>query len=262
MSAFVLITLLAYASTLALIIPALLRKRSAWRRMAMFCAVIALVNHGLVLEARIFPAVNMQDFSLLNVGSLVSLMMCSVMTTAGILNRGWLLLPIVYGFALINLAFMVFAPVNYVTDLETTPVMLLYTGLSLFAYSTLIIAALYALQLAWIDYRLKHKKPSFSNDIPPLLAIERRMFIITQAGVGLLTLTLCSGLFYFDELFQENFLAKALFSIIAWFVYILLLWGHFHEGWRGLRVVWFNVTGALLLTLAYFCDHIIQGFIN
>ena len=41
-------------------------------------------------------------------------------------------------------------------------------------------------------------------------------------------------------------------SIVAWFVYIVLLWGHYHEGWRGRRVVWFNVAGAVILTLAYF----------
>ena len=35
--------------------------------------------------------------------------------------------------------------------------MMVHIGLSLFAYATLIIAALYALQLAWIDYQLKNK---------------------------------------------------------------------------------------------------------
>lgn len=35
--------------------------------------------------------------------------------------------------------------------------MLVHIGLSLFSYATLIIAALYALQLAWIDYQLKNK---------------------------------------------------------------------------------------------------------
>lgn len=258
MPAFALTALLAYALSLVLVIPSLMRNRSAWRRLAMFCAVIALVNHGLVLESRIFPAVNMQNFSPVNTGSLISLIICTVMTTVAILNRGWILLPIVYSFALINLAFVIFVPLNDITHLETTPAIMIHIGIALFAYSTLIIAALYALQLAWIDYRLKHKKPSFSVDIPPLLAIERKMFIVTQVGVVLLTFTLCSGLFYMEELVKYHLLNRVLFSITAWFVYLLLLWGHFHEGWRGLRVVWFNVVGALLLSLAYFGTHIIS----
>lgn len=254
--------LLAYAASMTLIIPGLLRNRNAWRRLAMFCAVIALINHGLTLESRLFPAVNLQNLSLLNLASLVSLIMCTVMTIVAILNRGWLLLPIVYGLAFINLAFIIFVPGNYITHLETSPVILALIGLALFAYATLVIAALYALQLAWLDYRLKHKKPSFSADIPPLMAIERKMFIITQIGVILLTLTLVSGVIYLHELLVYQFRDKAILSLIAWLLYLLLLWGHFLKGWHGLRVVWFSVAGVILLTLAYFGSHAWQEFIG
>ncbi len=84
------------------------------------------------------------------------------------------------------------------------------------------------------------------------------MFHITQVGVVLLTLTLCSGLFYIHDLFSSENIDKAVLSIIAWFVYIVLLWGHYHEGWRGRRVVWFSVAGAGLLTLAYFGSRVLQ----
>jgi beta-glucosidase/6-phospho-beta-glucosidase/beta-galactosidase len=82
----------------------------------------------------------------------------------------------------------------------------------------------------------------------------------TQVGVVLLTLTLCTGLFYMKNLFSVENIDKAVLSIIAWFVYIVLLWGHYHEGWRGRRVVWFNVAGAGILTLAYFGSRFIQQF--
>ncbi|WP_254491596.1 cytochrome c biogenesis protein CcsA, partial [Salmonella enterica] len=76
---------------------------------------------------------------------------CTVMTIVASRNRGWLILPIVYAFALINLAFATLMPNEYITHLEATPGMMVHIGLSLFCYATLIIAALYALQLAWID---------------------------------------------------------------------------------------------------------------
>jgi len=243
MPVFALIALVAYSVSLALIIPGLLQKNSGWRRMAILSAVIALISHAFALEARILPGDGSgQNLSLLNVGSLVSLMICTVMTIVASKNRGWLLLPIVYAFALINLAFATFVP----------------NELSLFSYATLIIAALYALQLAWIDYQLKNKKLVFSNEMPPLMTIERKMFHITQVGVVLLTLTLSTGLFYMHNLFSMENIDKAVLSIIAWFVYIVLLWGHYHEGWRGRRVVWFNVAGAGLLTMAYFGSRVIQ----
>lgn len=152
--------------------------------MAILSATIALICHAFALEARIFPAASGQNLSLLNVGSLVSLMICTVMTIVASRNRGWLLLPIVYAFALINLAFATFVPNEYITHLETTPGMLVHIGLSLFSYATLIIAALYALQLAWIDYQLKNKKLAFSSEMPPLMSIERKMFHITPGRRG------------------------------------------------------------------------------
>ncbi|WP_254500448.1 cytochrome c biogenesis protein CcsA, partial [Salmonella enterica] len=79
------------------------------------------------------------------------------------------------------------------THLEATPGMMVHIGLSHFSYATLIIAALYALQLAWIDYQLTNKKLAFSNVMPPLMSIERKMFHIKLIGVVLLTLTLCTG---------------------------------------------------------------------
>lgn len=260
MPVFALLALVAYSISLALIVPGLLQKNSGWRRMAIFSAVVALICHAFALEARIFPGEGSgQNLSLLNVGSLVSLMTCSVMTFVASQNRGWLLLPVIYSFALINLAFATFVPNEYITHLEATPGVMVHIGLSLFSYATLIIAALYALQLAWIDYQLKNKRLVFS-EMPPLMSIERKMFHVTQVGVVLLTLTLCTGLFYMQNLFSKENIDKAVLSIIAWFVYIVLLWGHYHEGWRGRRVVWFNVAGAVLLTLAYFGSRVLQQF--
>lgn len=150
--------------------------------MAILSATIALICHAFALEARIFPGGESgQNLSLLNVGSLVSLMICTVMTIVASRNRGWLLLPIVYAFALIN----PLSPHSCLTNISPTrnhPGMLVHIGLSLFSYATLIIAALYALQLAWIDYQLKNKKLAFSSEMPPLMSIERKMFHITQSA--------------------------------------------------------------------------------
>lgn len=262
MFVFAIVALFAYSLSLALIIPSLLKHNGGWRRYAVLSACVALISHAVALQQRIFAVDNGQNLSLLNIGSLVSLLICAIMTIVASRNRGWLLLPVVYSFALINLAFATFVPNTFITHLETTPGMMIHIGLSLFAYATLIIAALYALQLAWIDYQLKSKKLAFTQDMPPLLSIERKMFHITQIGVVLLTLVLSTGLFFINDLFSAENIDKAVLSIIAWFVYIVLLWGHYHEGWRGRRVVWFNCGGALLLTMAYFGSRILQHLLT
>ena len=100
MPVFALLALVAYSVSLALIVPGLPQKNGGWRRMAIISAVIALVCHAIALEARILPDGDSgQNLSLLNVGSLVSLMICTVMTIVASRNRGWLLLPIVYASA-------------------------------------------------------------------------------------------------------------------------------------------------------------------
>lgn len=262
MSVFAFVALFAYSLSLTLVIPSLITRSNSWRMLTILSAIIALVSHAIAVEQRIFALSSNQNFSLLNIGSMVSLMICAVMTMMVSRNRGWLLLPFVYAFALINLAFATFVPNAFITHLEATPAVMVHIGLALFAYATLIIAALYALQLAWIDYQLKHKKLSFNLDLPPLMLIERKMFHITQVGVVLLTLVLFSALFYMHDLFTLENIDKALLSVIAWVVYLVLLWGHYARGWRGRLVVWFNCSGAGLLTIAYFGSRVLQQLLH
>lgn len=59
------------------------------------------------------------------------------------------------------------------------------------------------------------------------------------------------------NLFSMENIDKVVFFIVAWFVYIVLLWGYYYEGWRGRRVVWFNVAGAVILILVYFGSRIV-----
>lgn len=255
---FSILALIAYSLSLGLIVPNLVQKNSAYRRLALISAVVALVCHAIALKHQIFDVGGGQNLTLLNIGSIVGLMICSIMTIVASQGRGWFLLPIVYSFAMINLALASLLPSEFITHLETSPTIFIHIGLALFAYATLIIAALYALQLAWLDYQLKNKKVTFNGDMPPLMSIERKMFHITQIGVVLLTLTLCTGLLYMDDIFSKENVHKAVLSIMAWFVYIVLLWGHYHEGWRGRRVIWFSFAGAFLLTLAYFGSRLVQ----
>jgi len=258
MPVFALVAMIAYLLSLALIIPSLTRKNGTYRRVALISAIIALICHAVTLEQRVFDVSTGQNLSLVNIGSIVSLIICTVMTIVASRSRGWFILPIVYSFALINLGLVTFLPGEFITHLEASKGLLVHIGLALFSYATLIIAALYALQLAWLDYQLKNKRLTFTSDMPPLMSIERKMFHITQVGVILLTFTLCTGLVYMENLFSRENIDKAVLSILAWLVYIVLLWGHYHEGWRGRRVVWFSMAGAILLTLAYFGSRLIQ----
>ena len=258
MPVFAILSLIAYLTSLGLVIPSLLRKKSVHRRWTLISAVFALIFHAITLQQSIFNVDYGQNLSLLNMASVASLLISAIMTFVASKDRGWVLLPIVYSFSIINLALASFSPWEFITHLEDSPTLLIHIVLALFSYATLIIAALYAIQLAWIDYQLKNKKLFFNSEMPPLLSIERIMFQITQVGLILLTLTLITGVVYLDNIFGRENIHKTTLSIMAWVVYIILLWGHHRKGWRGRKVVWFSLAGAFLLTLGYFGSRLIQ----
>lgn len=177
-------------------------------------------------------------------------------------TRLWFLLPVVYGFSIISILASSFLPGTFITHFEDKPGLLIHISFALLAYATLTIAALYAIQLAWLDYKLKAKKAMVVNpNLPPLMKVERQLFNIILIGNGLLTLTLLSGYVFLDDMFAKGAAHKSVLSFIAWVIYSILLWGHYRKGWRGKKVTWFAITGATLLTLAYFGSRFVREII-
>ncbi|EKT59431.1 cytochrome C assembly family protein [Providencia sneebia] len=258
MPVFAVIAVCTYLISLFLIVPSQVRKQPVYRRLALILAIVAIVTHAIALKMLIFRGDGGQNLTLLNLGCAVSLLMCVIMTVAAYWGRAWYLTPIVYSFAIINLILSTIMPGEFITHLEASVPLFIHIGLALLSYATLLIAALYAFQVAIIDYQLKNKTLKFSSDMPPMMVVERKMFHVTQVGVILLTLTLCTGVIYMDNIFDKENLHKSVLSIIAWFIYIILLWGHFHGGWRGKRVLIFHVIGAVILTMAFFGNRLIQ----
>lgn len=73
-------------------------------------------------------------------------------------------------------------PGEFITYQEATFGLMVHIGLVLFSYAVLIIAALYAFQLMWLDYLLTNKKLSFHVDMPPLMGIERKCCISPRSA--------------------------------------------------------------------------------
>ncbi|MDA9557844.1 inner membrane protein YpjD [Vibrio sp.] len=255
------IAALFYLGCLATIIPGLLHQEGISKKNVLVSIAIALFSHAALLSHDILQG-NGQDFSILNVASLMSFIIALVMSIAMFKTRLWFLLPIVYSFAAINALASTFINGHFITHLENSPEVLVHISLALFAYATLTIGALYALQLAWLDKKLKEKKALAINpNLPPLLTIERQLFNIIAMGTGLLTVTLLTGFIFVGDMFAEGKAHKAIFSIIAWIIYVISLWGHYQKGWRGRKITWFAVAGAGLLTLAYFGSRFVKEVI-
>ncbi|WP_162045541.1 cytochrome C assembly family protein [Vibrio taketomensis] len=250
-----------YILAIATIIPGLVHQTGIRAKTVLVSAVLALLFHAWSLSDLIFSGAG-QNLSILNVASLISFIISLVMSTAMFKARLWFILPVVYTFAAINLLAANLLPSSYITHFENDPKLLIHISLALFSYSTLTIGALYALQLAWLDNRLKAKKALVINpNVPPLMLIERQLFKIILIGTALLTATLITGFTFVHDMFAQGKAHKGILSFIAWIIYSILIWGHYQKGWRGKKVTWFAIAGATLLTLAYFGSRFVREII-
>lgn len=222
---------------------------------------VALFTHTIWLYQNIFM-VDGQNLPILNVVSLVSFIIALLsLAISKKLNTG-VLLPIVYGFNILNFFAVAYLPSHYVTHLEHNPQVGSHIIYALLAYSVLTIASLFALQLAYIDHRLKtHKAPLTNFRFPPMMTMEKSLFQLVLIGFILLTCALATGFIFLEDMFAQHKAHKAVFSIIAWFIYATLLWGHFKRGWRGRLVIYITIIGSSLLTLAYFGSRIVREII-
>ncbi|WP_108652402.1 cytochrome C assembly family protein [Dongshaea marina] len=224
-------------------------------------ATIALVIHFVWLNKVVFVDAG-QNLSVLNTMAIISFMVALLMSILAERLNGWLLLPIVYLFALTTIAAVSMSDSVVITHLGDNPALLLHIILSLFAYSVLLIACLFSLQLGYLDWRLKKRKlrPA-SIKMPPLMTVERQLFFIIALGFFLLTLALFSGMFLLHEKTSWQMGQELGGSLLAWLCYLLFIWGHHRYGWRARKTMWCNVIGIALLSLAFFGSHFIQSLV-
>ncbi len=138
----------------------------------------------------------------------------------------------------------------------------LHIFFSILAYSFLSISALQALFLSLQDYQLRHKRPGWvMRKLPPLQVMETLLFQMIALGFGLLSLSLFSGIVFLDDLFAQHLVHKTVLSILAWCVFAVLLWGRIRYGWRGRTAIRWNISGFLVLMLAYFGSKLVLELI-
>lgn len=124
--------------------------------------------------------------------------------------------------------------------------------LSILAYSVMIIATVQALILAYQNYKLRHKHPGgIVRLLPPLQTMETLLFELLWIGEVLLTLVIITGATQIYSLAAQHLYHKIVFTIIAWLIYAVLLWGRHALGWRGNSAIRWTLSGFGFLVLAY-----------
>jgi ABC-type uncharacterized transport system permease subunit len=216
--------------------------------------VVALVLHAIGL-ARAIVTPGGLDLSIGNALSLVAGLAVLVAWATGLVRAlpavGAVVLPVAAVAALLPALSGLAAGMPKI-PYANVPWASVHIAIALVAYAILIVGAAEALVLTGIERRL-HRGLAGTVPAPPLLTLERWLFLLIGLGYALLTLTLASGIFYSEELFatpaQVN--QKNVFAVAAWLVYTVLLAGRWRYGWRGRRALKWILAGTVLLLLAY-----------
>ncbi len=224
-------------------------------------AIIAVISH-IFNGAQLFLSPDAINFSLPNVISLVSLAITITISLIALRMKVNLLLPVIYGFAGIWQLIMIFIPQTESIPLMTEKAILVgHISIALIAYCILIIATLYAFQVAYINLKLKNKNLTAVVHLPPLMQVEKQLFTILIMGTVCLFASQLIGLLFLDGFWAKENLHKTVLSLIALAIYVIILAGHFYQGWRGHRVLLLTITASVLLTLSYFGSRFVKEFI-
>lgn len=137
---------------------------------------------------------------------------------------------------------------------DMSPGLASHVLISILAYSFFAIAALQAGFLAYQNHQLKHVHAGgLRRGFPPLQDMEEFLFELLWVGQALLSLAILAGFVFFDDFWgRDGVPHKTIFSILAWIVFSVLLWGRYQLGWRGNTAIRFTLSGFALLLVGFY----------
>jgi ABC-type uncharacterized transport system permease subunit len=125
--------------------------------------------------------------------------------------------------------------------------------ISMFAYGLLTVGVIVAIFALVQDRRLRSGRLSAANHLfAPLETTEKLLFGIAASGFAGLLLAVMSGFAFVDDLFAQHLVHKTSLSLLALFLFGILVAGRQFAGWRGKRAVYLYLWGFFILCLAYF----------
>lgn len=140
----------------------------------------------------------------------------------------------------------------------------MHIGLSMFAYGLLTAGAIVAVLALIQDHRLRSKTISPLNRLfAPLETTERLLFGVAGAGFVVLAMAVVSGAAFVDNLFAQHLVHKTTLSLLALFLFGILVAGRRFRGWRGRRAVTLYLGAFSLLCVAYFGSrYVLEELLN
>lgn len=246
------LSILLYAIAIGLLLKQWLSDTKRLNKYPLYIAVAAVTFHAVFLYSTLFTPQGI-DIGFFSALTFTAWLMATLLVIASFSLPISCLGLLVYPFALLTLILRAISDQQHLLTDLLAPGLQTHILFSLMAYSLLSIAVAQALLLYIQDKYLHNKHPSgFLHSLPSLEAMETLLFRLIALGVIALSISLLSGFFYLDDMFAQHLVHKTILSLIAWSIFVILLWGHYKFGWRGKIAIKWSMSGFTLLMLAYF----------
>lgn len=212
---------------------------------------VAIISMIIFLSNRLFFAQGL-DLSFYNSLLIAAIVVCTLLLVTSTIKPveylGLIVLPITIICLGLNILFLrPSTPVALNAGIQTHIIS------SIIAFSILCLAAVQAILLLMQERNLKqHTAPGMLRALPSLHENETILFQSIGLGVLILSVALASGFIYLDDIFAQHLVHKTTLSVLAWIIFVVLLWGRIQFGWRGPTAVRLTLGGFTFLILAYF----------
>ena len=224
------------------------RKRSFFTFSTWFFWLIAIFGHFYILYP-VFSnnSINLSlEYALLIVAFIISVTLYFSSIFSNTKFLGLIILPLV---SLVFLFDFVKNPVN----ITINNFLFIHIVISLISYSILCLSAAQSLILKLQEKKLQTNQPiGLIAELPSLDAMDKLLFKILALGVIFLSASLASGFIFLDDIFAQNLAHKTILSILAWIIFVFLIYARKSYGWRGTKAANINLIGFFILFLSYF----------
>ena len=221
---------------------------------------ITIILHGFAIFGLLFQYGGL-DLSLLKILALLALVINSLVFLNGLREPINSLYLILFPISALTLILALASPSTKSANMLPYSLQA-HILTSVLTYSFLAIAALHALLAGYQNWQLKHKhQNALMRTLPALETMEKLLFKLIWLGEILLTASLLTGFYVYDDLFAQQLIHKVTFSIVAWLVYAVLIYGRYHYGWRGQRAINWTWVGFLAIFLGYIGSKFVIEFI-
>ncbi|MDB2461236.1 cytochrome c biogenesis protein CcsA [Gammaproteobacteria bacterium] len=234
------------------------KKNYALQIFIWFFWILAIIGHVITILPIIHEnySVNLSlNYALIIVGLIISLTLYISSILGNTQYLGIILLPIISSIFLFDFS-------NDAVNVSLNNFLFLHVIISLISYSILCLSAAQSLILILQEKKLQNNKPiGIIASLPSLDVMDKLLFKILALGVIFLSASLLSGFIFLEDIFAQHLIHKTILSILAWLIFVSLIYGREKYGWRGRKAAKITLTGFFILFLSYFGTKIVLEII-